>query len=193
MAEYKKKAGKLQAIDYTGWGQVSSVQFHYNLFSDQTVHWRPDPSDMPTLAVNKKARFDYEILDTLEGGLKLTGAEVKSVKEGHVQLKGAFLHIQGEELWLKGSFIAAYKPAGNKEEYKADRDRKVLVHRRELNRLIGKKGQEGLTLVPLSIYTKGNLVKLEFAVARGKKQFEKREAIKKRDVQRDIREKLKGN
>ena len=148
---------------------------------------------MPTLAINKKARFDYEILDKLEGGLKLTGAEVKSVKAGHVQLKGAFLHIQGKELWLKGAFISAYKPAGTQADYKADRDRKVLVHRRELNRLIGKKSQEGLTLIPLSIYTKGDLVKLEFGVARGKKQYEKRETIKKRDVQRDIREKLKGN
>jgi SsrA-binding protein len=148
---------------------------------------------MPTLAVNKKARFDYEILETLEGGLKLTGAEVKSVKAGHVQLKGAFLHIQDGELWLKGAFIAAYKPSGSQIDYKADCDRKVLVHRRELNRLIGKKSQEGLTLIPLSIYQKGDLVKLEFGVARGKKEFEKREAIKKRDVQRDIREKLKGN
>lgn len=148
---------------------------------------------MPTLAVNKKARFDYEILETLEGGLKLTGAETKSVKAGHVQLKGAFLHVQGGELWLKGAFISAYKPAGVQVQYKGDRDRKVLVHRRELNRLIGKKSQEGLTLIPLSLYTKGDLVKLEFGVARGKKQYEKREAIKKRDVQRDIREKLKGN
>ena len=146
---------------------------------------------MPTLAVNKKARFDYEILETLEGGLKLTGTETKSVKAGHVQLKGAFLHVQGKELWLKGAFISAYKPAGAQTAYKADRDRKVLVHRRELSRLIGKKSQEGLTIIPLSIYTKGDLVKLEFGVARGKKQYEKREAIKKRDVQRDIREKLK--
>lgn len=148
---------------------------------------------MPTLAINKKARFEYEILEKMEGGLKLTGAETKSVRAGHVQLKGAFLHIQGKELWLKGAFISAYKPAGAQIEYKADRDRKVLVHRREITRLIGKKSQEGLTIIPLSIYTKGDLVKLEFGVARGKKQFEKREAIKKRDVQRDIREKLKGN
>ena len=148
---------------------------------------------MPTLTVNKKVRFDYDLLETLEGGLKLTGTEVKSVKAGHTQLKGAFLHIQGGELWLKGAFIAAYKPAGNRDEYKADRDRKVLVHRRELSRLIGKREAQGLTLVPLSIYTKGDLVKLEFAVARGKKKYEKREAIKKRDVQRDLRERMKGN
>lgn len=148
---------------------------------------------MPTLAVNKKARFDYDLLETLEGGLKLSGAEVKSVKAGHTQLKGAFLHVQGGELWLKGAFIAAYKPAGAREDYDPNRDRKVLVHRRELSRLIGKRQAEGLTLVPLSIYTKGDLVKLAFAVARGKKKFEKREAIKKRDVQRDLRERMKGN
>lgn len=152
-----------------------------------------DPRNMPTLAVNKKARFDYEILETLEGGLRLAGAEVKSVKAGHVQLKGAFLHIQRNELWLKGAYIAPYKPAGNQEDYDPYRDRKVLVHRRELSRLIGKRQTDGLTLVPLSVYIKGRLIKLEFAVARGKKKFEKRETIKKRDVQRDIREKLKGN
>ena len=148
---------------------------------------------MAALAVNKKARFDYEILETLEAGLKLTGPEVKSVKSGHIQLKGAFLHIQKNELWLKGAYIAPYKPAGNQEGYDPYRDRKVLVHRRELSRLTGKRQAEGLTLVPLSVYLKGGLIKLEFGVARGKKKYEKRETIKKRDVQRDIREKLKGN
>ena len=148
---------------------------------------------MSTLAVNKKARFDYEILETLEGGLRLTGAETKSAKAGHVQLKGAFLHIQGSELWLKGSFIGAYKPSGIHEEYDPNRDRKVLVHRRELNRLSGKRQADGYTLIPLSFYTKGNLVKLEFAVARGKKQYEKRESLKKRDVEKQIRERIKGN
>ncbi|MBI4437452.1 SsrA-binding protein SmpB [Candidatus Uhrbacteria bacterium] len=148
---------------------------------------------MPTLAVNKTARFDYEILETLEGGLALTGAEVKSIKAGHVQLKGAFLDMREGELWLKNAFVSAYKPAGVREEYDPSRNRKVLVHKRELNRLVGKRHAEGLTLIPLSLYTKGGLVKLSFAVARGKKHFEKREAIKKRDVQRQIREKLKGN
>lgn len=148
---------------------------------------------MSTLAINKTARFDYEILDKLEGGLVLTGAEVKSVKAGHVQLKGAFLDLREGELWLKNAFVSPYKPAGVREDYDPSRNRKVLVHKRELSRLFGKRGAEGLTLIPLSLYTKGGLVKLEFAVARGKKQFEKREAIKKRDVQRQIREKIKGN
>ncbi len=148
---------------------------------------------MPTLAVNKKARFDYELLETLEAGLVLTGAEVKSIKAGHVQMKGAFLDISKDELWLKNTYIAKYGPAGKQEDYISDRNRKVLVHKRQLARLIGKKQSDGLTLVPLSIYTKGNLIKLQFAVARGKKKHEKRESIKKRDVDRQIRERLKGN
>jgi len=147
---------------------------------------------MSTLAVNKKAKFDYEILDTHEAGLVLTGPEVKSVKAGQVQLKGAFLHIKNGELWLKNAFIAKYKPAATyQEDYDAQRDRKVLVHKRELKRLIGKKQAEGLTIVPLSIYTKGNLIKLQFAVARGKKKYEKRETIKKRDVDRQLRARMK--
>jgi len=149
---------------------------------------------MPKLAINKRARFDYDVLDTFEGGLVLTGAEVKSVKAGRAQLKGAFLSIVKNELWLKNAFIAAYKPAGDKnEDYVADRNRKVLVHRRELKKLIGKKQAQGLTLIPISIYTKGGLIKLEFGVAKGKKEFEKRETIKKRDVQRQLRERIKGN
>lgn len=146
---------------------------------------------MATLALNKKARFDYEILETLEGGLKLTGAEVKSIKSGHTQLKGSFLHIQKGELWLKGAYIAPYKPAGTQDGYDPYQDRKILVHKRELKRLMGKRKVDGLTIVPLSVYTKGGIIKLEFAVARGKKNYEKRETIKKRDVQREMREKMK--
>jgi len=145
---------------------------------------------MPSLATNKKAGFDYDLQEELEAGLVLEGWEVKSAKAGHVQLKGAFLHVQNNELWLKNAFISPYGPAGNREIV-SDRDRKVLVHKRELKRLIGKKQSEGLTLVPLRVYTKGNLVKLQFAVARGKKKYEKREAIKKRDVDRQMKEHLK--
>lgn len=146
---------------------------------------------MPTLAVNKKARFDYEILETIEGGLVLSGPEVKSIKAGRVQMKGAFLDIKNDELWLKNVFVAKYGPAGKQEDYVQDRNRKVLVHKNQLDRLIGKKQAEGFTIVPLSIFTKGNLIKLQFAVARGKKKFEKRESIKKRDVNRQMRERMK--
>ena len=147
--------------------------------------------DMPTLAVNKKAKFDYEFLKKYEGGLVLTGAEVKSAKAGHVQLKGSFLHIKKEELWLKNVHISKYAPAGKQEDYDPGQDRKVLVHKRELKELIGKTQQVGLTLVPVSIYTKANIIKLEFALARGKAKYEKRDSIKKRDVDRQIRQQLK--
>ena len=146
---------------------------------------------MPTLAVNKKAKFDYEILQTVEAGLVLTGAEVKSIKAGSVQLKGSFLHIKDNGLWLKNAYVAPYKPAGNKKEYDPYQDRRVLIHKRELKKFIGKRQSEGLTLIPISLYTKGDLIKLEFALARGKKKFEKRDAIKKRDVERRLREKMK--
>jgi SsrA-binding protein len=146
---------------------------------------------MPSLATNKKAGFDYDLHEEFEAGLVLEGWEVKSAKSGHVQLKGSFLHIQNGELWLKNAFISPYGPAGNME-VKPDRDRKVLVHKRELKRLIGKKQTEGMTLVPLRIYTKGNLVKLVFAVARGKKKYEKRDTIKQRDVERQIRQDMSG-
>jgi SsrA-binding protein len=145
---------------------------------------------MPSLATNKKAGFDFDLQEEFEAGLVLQGWEVKSAKAGHVQLKGAFLHIHNGELWLKNVFISPYKPAGN-QEVQSDRDRKVLVHKGELKRLMGKKQTEGLTLVPLRIYTKGNLVKLVFAVAKGKKKYEKREAIKKRDVDRQMKEHLR--
>ena len=141
--------------------------------------------------VNRKARYEYELLERFEAGIVLTGAEVKSVKAGRMQLKGAFLHIVDNELWLKNSFIAKYGPAGKQPDYKTDRDRKVLVHKKEIKRLIGKSEAEGLTIVPISVYTRGNLLKLEFALARGKKKHEKRETIKKREVQRQIRREMK--
>lgn len=147
---------------------------------------------MSSLAYNKRAKFDYDLLETFEGGLVLTGPEVKSVKAGHVQFKGAFLDIKRGELWLKNAFVSKYGPAGPQLTYVPDRDRKVLVHKRELKRLIGKRKAEGLTLIPVSLYTKNNVVKLEFAIAKGKKVHEKRESIKKREVDRTIRAALKG-
>ncbi len=146
---------------------------------------------MAILAVNKQAKRNYEILEEYEGGLVLTGAEVKSIKKGHAQLKGAFLSIEKNELWIKNMFIGKYAPAGAQEDYVPTRNRKVLVHRRELKHLIGKKDAQGLTIVPIRVYTKGDLVKLSFGVARGKKEFEKRDTIKKRDVERRMREEMK--
>lgn len=142
---------------------------------------------MADLAFNKRAAFDYDLLEKLEGGLKLTGPEVKSAKAGHVQFKGAFLHVQKGELWLKNLHISKYVPAGEQPLYNPTRDRKVLVHKRDIARLTGKTHADGLTLVPISVYLRRNLVKLSFALARGKKLYEKKDAIKKRDLDREVR------
>ncbi|NBS41244.1 SsrA-binding protein SmpB [bacterium] len=147
---------------------------------------------MPPLASNKKALHDYEFLEKFEGGLKLTGPEVRSVKDGHIQLQGSFLHIRNRELWLKNATVSKYAPAGPQLGYDPIRDKKVLLHRREINRIMGKIQEKGLTLVPISVYTHAALIKIEFALARGKKQYEKRETIKKRDVQREMRARMKG-
>ena len=142
---------------------------------------------MPTIALNKRAKFDYEILEEFEAGLRLTGAETKSAKAGHVDFKGAYISIRNDEAWLKGLHVSPYKPAGEQKEYNPKRDRKLLLHKREIKRLLGKSHEAGLTIVPISLYTKGTFVKLSFGVGRGKKQFEKREAIKKREVDRELR------
>lgn len=143
---------------------------------------------MPELALNAKAKHDYEFLQTFEGGLALSGPEVKAAKAGNANLKGSFLTFQNGELFLKHAHIGHYLPAGTDETYDPRRDRKVLVHKKEINVLRGKHETERLTIVPISLYTAGSLVKLKFALARGKKKHEKREAIKARDVERDIRQ-----
>lgn len=146
---------------------------------------------METLAINKRAGYDFDLLETFEGGLVLTGAEVKSAKAGHAQLKGAFIMIRNNELWLKNTLIARYDPAGPQDSYDPYQNRKILVRRRDINRLIGKLNTQGLTLIPVKLYIHRNLVKLSFALARGKKKYEKRAAIKKREIDRQIRDKMK--
>lgn len=150
---------------------------------------------MPILAVNKQASFDYQLLETYEAGLILSGPEVKSAKAGHISLKGAFVtkrEKQGRVLYgLTNATISPY-PCADNTDYDPNRSRGILLHKQEIAKLLGKTQEAGLTLVPTKIYTKGNLVKLEFALARGKKQHDKREAIKKRDVDRQIRRELKS-
>ena len=147
---------------------------------------------MPKLAENRKGLFDFEILERYEGGLMLHGHEVKSVRNGGMKLKGAYVTMRGGEVWLLGAHIQKYTKAGSVQEYDPDRIRKVLLHKRELRSLTGKLEQKGLTLVPISVYTKGSKIKIEIGLARGKKQFEKKEKIKKRDLDREIRRSLKG-
>ncbi len=146
---------------------------------------------MATLATNKHARSDYDLVQQFEGGLVLTGAEVKAAKQGSLSLRGAFMRVQDNELWLKNMHIGHYAPAGKADEYDPTRNRKVLVHKKELKLLTGKSHAQGLTIVPIRVYTKGALVKVAFALARGKRKHEKREDIKKRDLDRQAREEMK--
>ena len=147
---------------------------------------------MPTLAVNKRAHFDYEILEKFEAGIVLQGNEVKTVRGNRMGLLGAYVTISRGAAWLMGAHIPRYPQAGPQPGYDPDRNRKLLLHKREIKRLAGKLEQKGLTLVPISVYTKASMIKLEFGLARGKRQYEKRESIRKRDVDREIRRSLKG-
>lgn len=140
---------------------------------------------MPSLATNRDARHHYQILETIEAGIQLTGPEVKSAKGGNVSLKGSYATIKDTQLWLINAHIGAYKPAG-RTKHDPVRTRRLLVHRQELDRLIGTSKAAGVTLVPLSLYTKRGLVKVELGIGRGKKAFDKRATIKKREVDRKI-------
>jgi SsrA-binding protein len=147
---------------------------------------------MGTLAFNRQAKRDYEILKTYEAGMVLRGYEVKSVKSGQINLKGSYVvikKIDKDKLptpFLVKAHIPIYKPAGQKDEYDPYRDRQLLLNKGEINQLIGKSQEAGLTLIPLKVYTKHNLLKLEIGVGRGKKKVDKREDIKKRDLDRRI-------
>ncbi|MEK7178386.1 MAG: SsrA-binding protein SmpB [Patescibacteria group bacterium] len=141
---------------------------------------------MAMFAENRKARFDYEILETFEAGLVLSGAEVKSIKNGRMNLTGSYLNFHNGELYLIGAFIAPYQPKNQPADYDPYRSRKLLLRKKELVSLIGKIKPKGLTLIPLKAYNKGRRIKLEFAVARGKKQYDKREIIAKREAARKI-------
>ena len=137
------------------------------------------------MARNPKARHDYHILDRWEAGLVLTGTEVKSVRAGKVSLKGGFGVLRNGELWLEGVNIAKYE-SGGYVNHDPLRPRKLLMHRREIRRLIGALEQKGLTLVPLDIHIARGRAKVTIALARGKKGHDKREDIKRRDAERDI-------
>lgn len=140
---------------------------------------------MPTLAVTPHLRSDYNVLEDYEAGLVLTGAEVKSCKLGHVKLQGAYVSYENGKFWLKRAFIAPYQLA-NQSGYDPIRPRQVLLHKREMDYLMGKVQEAGLTLLPENLYTTRRLVKLKVVLARGKKKYDKRADIKKRDVNRQI-------
>ncbi len=145
-----------------------------------------------TYAENRKARHDYDTLETFEGGLALKGNEVKSIRDGGAKLIGTYLQVFQGELWLIGAHISAYKKQGIRDGYDPDARRKVLVHQKELAYLAGKTQQKGLTLVPFSLYSSGRRIKLSFGLCRGKKAPDKREKLKARDIARQTARFLRG-
>ena len=143
-----------------------------------------------TLVENRQARFNYEILEKIEAGISLMGTEVKSIREGKANIKEAYADVRGGEIWLTGAHISPYSH-GNISNHEPLRERKLLLNAREIHRLQGKVMEKGLTLIPLRLYLKGRLIKLELGVGRGKKLTDKREDIKRRDQEREVQRALK--
>ena len=166
---------------------------------------RHEKKKMKILAENKKALFDYQLLQTYEAGISLFGFEVKAIKTGHVSLKGSYVVVKNNEVFLLNALIPPYQQANTPQKYDPQRSRKLLLKKSEIRALIGKSHVKGLTLIPIKLYTKGckssqaqgnvpqgrGKIKLEFAIAKGKHQIDKRETIKKRDLEREMGRRLK--
>lgn len=143
------------------------------------------------IAVNRQAYHDYFVERTVEAGIALVGTEIKSIREGKVQLRGSYAMVRHDEIWLENANIAVYEH-GNRYNHDPMRNRKLLLHRREIEQLEAKVATKGLTLVPLKLYLKGGRAKVELGLCRGKKLFDKRDAIAERDVKRDIERIMRG-
>lgn len=143
------------------------------------------------IVVNKRARFDYEISETLEAGLVLQGTEVKSLRDGRVSLQDAYADVQNGEVFLLNAHINPYD-YGNRFNHEPERPRKLLLHKREIKRLIGKTQEKGLTLIPTRMYFTHGKAKIELGLAKGKKQYDKRQELKRRSAQRDIERAIRG-
>jgi len=142
--------------------------------------------------LNRRASHDYQLLEKFEAGIALSGPEVKSVREGKISLEGSFARIAGDEAWLFNCHIHPYRFADTRD-LDPSRSRKILLHKKEIISLESKMRQKRLTLVPLACYTKGRLIKLELALGRGKKEYEKKEAKKRRDIEREVERQLAGS
>ena len=146
---------------------------------------------MNSYAENKKATFDYEILEKYEAGLVLQGQEVKSIKTGHMNLSGSYVVMREGGPYLIGAKVPPYQPKNAPPDYNPEQSRKLLLNKKEIDYLIGKVHERGFSLIPLKVYEQHGRIKLEFGLARGKKKFDKKEKIKQRDIERDIRRILK--
>jgi SsrA-binding protein len=147
-------------------------------------------TDQKIISVNRKAYHDYHILETLEAGLVLAGTEIKSIRAGQVSLRDAYARHEGSEMWLYNSHIAGYKAAG-RSQHAVDRPRKLLLHRKEIDSLVGKLTRKSLTLVPLKLYITRGVAKVELGLAQGKRQYDKREAVAKREAEREVERAMK--
>lgn len=146
---------------------------------------------MTTFAENKKAYYNYEILEKFEAGLVLLGQEVKSIRLGKMDLRGSYVVFKDNEPYLIGAKIPPYQPKNIIGQYETERNRKLLLSKKEIDYLIGKFNQKGLTLIPLRAYNKKGIIKLEFGVGRGKKKYDKKETIKKRETEREIKQEMR--
>lgn len=147
---------------------------------------------MANLIEHKRAHFDYEIMETFEAGVQLFGTEVKSLRAHRGKLEGAHVTVRGGEAFLLNAEIPAFQPANTSKGYEPSRNRRLLLTKKELGELAKAEDAKGLTIVPLSMYNKGRVIKLKFAIARGKKKADKRETIKKREAIRDIAREVKS-
>ncbi len=148
-------------------------------------------ADEGDVATNRRARWRFKFLETMEAGIQLRGSEVKSLREGKAQMSDAYAVVDDGEMWLRNLYIPPYQPA-SRENHEPERPRKLLMHRAEIERLIGKTQQKGLTLIPVRIYFKGSRAKVELALATGKEGRDRRREIADRDVRREVEREFKG-
>ncbi len=152
---------------------------------------REESSGVKVVARNRRARFEFDLIEKVEAGIVLTGTEVKSLRNGKASLEESYAGIERDEVWLYGCDIPEYTQA-NRMNHKPKRPRKLLLHRREIDKLRAKASEKGLTLVPLQIYFKNGIAKVEISVAKGRKLYDKRDALKKQDARRDMDRALRG-
>ena len=140
--------------------------------------------DVKTVSTNRKARFEYFLQESFEAGLELKGTEIKSIRKGQISLQEAYVRTDGRQAWLVGAHVAPYEHA-SAYQHAPDRERKLLLHKREIRELWDAVRIKGMTIVPVRVYLKAGRVKLEIAIAKGKKQYDKRESIKQKDIARE--------
>lgn len=152
--------------------------------ADQRCMLKLQEMDIKVVSTNKKARFEYFIQETFEAGIVLKGSEIKSIRRGQISLQEAYIRTNGQEIWLVGAHVAPYEQAGT-SQHDPKRDRKLLMHKKEIRKLFDEVRIKGMTLIPTRVYLKAGKAKVEVGLAKGKKQYDKRDSIKERDIERE--------